>query len=183
MSEDNSTVQYRDITGFPGYRVGDDGSVWSRWRTCRWGTLLTDKWHRLKASVKKDRTAGRAYLYLNLVHNGKAQSCRVHRLILQSFIGPCPLGMESRHLDGNPANNRLDNLRWGTPEENRADNQRNDRHIKGERHPLVKLTEKQVLAIRARRTAGASLRELAAEFGVGVPTISSIANRRSWKHI
>lgn len=30
MPETNSTVEYRIIDGFPGYRVGNDGSVWSR---------------------------------------------------------------------------------------------------------------------------------------------------------
>lgn len=29
MSDANSTVEYRDIKGFPGYRVGSDGSVWT----------------------------------------------------------------------------------------------------------------------------------------------------------
>jgi hypothetical protein len=28
-----SDVEYRDVPGFPGYRVGSDGSVWSGWRT------------------------------------------------------------------------------------------------------------------------------------------------------
>src|SRR5215472_269740 len=31
-SDGQSQVDYRDIPGFPGYRVGDDGSIWSAWR-------------------------------------------------------------------------------------------------------------------------------------------------------
>jgi site-specific DNA-cytosine methylase len=27
-----AAVAYRDVPGFPGYRVGDDGSVWPRYR-------------------------------------------------------------------------------------------------------------------------------------------------------
>lgn len=44
-----------------------------------------------------------------------------HRLVLEAFIGPCPEGMECRHLDGDAGNNRLENLAWGTPIENGED--------------------------------------------------------------
>lgn len=45
----------------------------------------------------------------------------VHVLVLLAFQGPRPRGYQSRHLDGNRFNNRADNLRWGTREENLAD--------------------------------------------------------------
>lgn len=44
-----------------------------------------------------------------------------HALVLETFIGPRPEGMVCRHLNGNPLDNRLENLRWGTPEENAQD--------------------------------------------------------------
>jgi len=51
-----SAVEYRDIPGFPGYRAGDDGSVWSLWkkvfggyRSPRW--VIGDEWKRLKPGV------------------------------------------------------------------------------------------------------------------------------------
>jgi hypothetical protein len=44
---------------------------------------------------------------------------KVHRLVLEAFVGPCPLGMESYHEDNDRANNRLDNLKWATPSENK----------------------------------------------------------------
>lgn len=45
----------------------------------------------------------------------------VHRVILLTFVGPCPDGHEGLHRDGNSFNNRLSNLRWGTRQENIAD--------------------------------------------------------------
>lgn len=42
----------------------------------------------------------------------------VHRVILRTFVGPCPEGMEAGHLDGDARNNRLENLAWVTPKEN-----------------------------------------------------------------
>src|SRR5690242_14784609 len=121
MSAVQATVEYRDIPGFPGYRVGSDGSVWSSWNNSPTNRAITSTWRQLRPSVQKDRTAGRAYWYLNLTRDGGAKTCRVHRLILEAFIGPCPEGMECRHLDGNPANNCLGNLCWGTPAENRSE--------------------------------------------------------------
>lgn len=54
------------------------------------------------------------------------RTMRVHRLVLAAFVGPSP--MLGRHLDGNPKNNRLDNLRYGTPLENSADRIIHGRH-------------------------------------------------------
>lgn len=46
---------------------------------------------------------------------------KVHRAVALAFLGPAPEGCEVCHNDGNPMNNRLDNLRWGTKKENSAD--------------------------------------------------------------
>ena len=68
-----------------------------------------------------------------------------------------------------------------TPKENNADKIRDGTNQSGERHPLVKLTETQVLNIRARN--GENQRLLGEEFGVKQITISNILLRKSWKHI
>jgi hypothetical protein len=44
----------------------------------------------------------------------------VHRLVLLAFVGPCPAGHEVLHLNHQPADNRLENLRYGTRSENIA---------------------------------------------------------------
>lgn len=46
-------------------------------------------------------------------------------LIAETFLGPCPEGMECCHNDDNRANNRLDNLRWDTHQNNVKDGYRN----------------------------------------------------------
>ena len=48
----------------------------------------------------------------------------VHRLVLEAFVGPPREGEECRHLDGNPKNNHLTNLRWGSRRENSLDRTR-----------------------------------------------------------
>jgi hypothetical protein len=62
------TIQYRDISDFPGYRVGDDGSVWSRKRkggNDRSPGRLGDQW-RLLSQCKN----ANGYSCVNLFRDG-----------------------------------------------------------------------------------------------------------------
>jgi hypothetical protein len=45
----------------------------------------------------------------------------IHKLMMQAFVGPCPDGMEVRHVDGNGLNNTLDNLEYATKRQNADD--------------------------------------------------------------
>lgn len=76
------------------YRVSDRGDVWSEPRsTTRGGSL--------KHIIDK-----RGYHYITLTKDGRQRRFQVHRLVMAAFVGACPEGLEVRHLDGNPANNR-----------------------------------------------------------------------------
>lgn len=49
----------------------------------------------------------------------RRKTYRVARLICEAFHGPCPEGMtDVMHMDEAPANNRPENLQWGTRKEN-----------------------------------------------------------------
>ncbi|EME18479.1 NUMOD4 motif-containing HNH endonuclease [Rhodococcus triatomae] len=61
------------------------------------------------------------YLRVGLSHDGRSETRGVHQLVLAAFVGPCPTGFVCRHLDGNPANNGLSNLGYGTRSENNVD--------------------------------------------------------------
>lgn len=52
---------------------------------------------------------------------GIRRTYQVHKLVLLAFVGPCPEGLQVRHLNGIPDDNRLENLTYGTPAENMAD--------------------------------------------------------------
>jgi hypothetical protein len=112
-------VEYRQIPGFPAYRVGTDGSVWTCRRkggNDRSAERLTAVWRPMKLH------AHGGYLRVNLVRDGKHYSRPAHCLVLEAFVGPCPLGMEACHFpDTERSNNRLDNLRWDTRSENMRD--------------------------------------------------------------
>jgi len=132
MSEINS-IEFRPIDGYPGYRVGSDGSVWSAWTHGRGGSFITDTWRLKKQILQKDRTAARSYLRLGLNRDGKTKTFKVHSLILTAFVGPRPEGMECRHLDGVPTHNWPSNLAWGTPEQNRDDSRKHGSYTHGKR--------------------------------------------------
>jgi hypothetical protein len=108
----------------------------------------------------------------------------IHVLVLEAFIGPCPPGLECRHLDGDPSNNALDNLRWGTHLENCVDRDRHGKHHKGARCSWAKLTEDQVREIRAKYVDryGEQTR-LAREYGVNPATIRTIVKGVNWRHL
>ena len=102
------------------------------------------------------------YGYLTVcVYNNKLPHCeRIHRLVLETYIGPCPPDMECRHLDGNPANNKLNNLKWGTPKENHLDMKLHGTRGKpmlgrtGEKHPSSKLSDVERKEIRNLYSTG-----------------------------
>ena len=52
---------------------------------------------------------------------GRKNSQCVHKLVLLAFVGAAPDKHECLHINGNPADNRLSNLRWGTRSENMRD--------------------------------------------------------------
>lgn len=64
------------------------------------------------------------YPSVAVCRDGKYQMRYVHQMVLECFAGPRPAGFEGCHYDGDRRNNRLDNLRWDTPQANGADRSR-----------------------------------------------------------
>lgn len=115
----NDTVQYRDIPGVPGYRVGSDGSVW----TCRLmgahsSRRGTGEWRRCR-SYRRPYGCRYVVVCFRVVPGGPISCHYIHQLVLEAFVGACPEGMEARHFpDRDTSNNRLENLRWATHQQN-----------------------------------------------------------------
>ena len=106
-------VEVKTISGFPNYAISKDGRVWSNPRKhCN----PAGKW--LIPGI-----GWYGHLTFVLRKGGKSHSIGTHRLLLETYVGPCPKGKECRHLDGNPKNNNLENLTWGTEKENQQEKQ------------------------------------------------------------
>lgn len=178
MSEGNSTVEYRDIQGEPGYRVGNDGTVWSC-KTMGVRSVIGESWHKLHPSP---HSAGYRVIVLRK-GAGPTRMFFVHALVLNAFVGPCPEGMQCRHLDGIPHNNLLSNLCWGTPIENAHDKIRHGRVAFGEKHSYAKLKETDIAEIFRRRSEGETFVKIANDLKVTPGTIRAVWIGRSWKHI
>jgi len=162
----------KPILEYPNYNVTSDGKVWN------------NKYKRFL----KPTTGTDGYLQITLCEAGRQKNCKIHRLVLEAFVGPCPINQECRHLNGNPADNRLENLKWGTCSENIADAIKHGTHCclnnTGEKHGRAKLTERKVRQIRMLYTTGDfTQRELGRMFGVAGASINSIVHRKNWKHL
>jgi hypothetical protein len=96
---------------------------------------------------------------------------------MESFVGPCPDGLEVCHNDGNPENNKLSNLRYGTQSSNQID------RIMHGGNPLVKLKPEQIPVILERLARGEKGYKLASEYNVSPATISMIRNKRTWFYV
>jgi hypothetical protein len=158
MAEFDPNVEYRDVQGFPGYRVGSDGSVWSC-RTRGTSALFRDGWHQLKPCIRnlrKHKPSHRPALYKRtcLTRDGRQVVVSVHILVCEAFHGPRPKGMFACHDNGNSLDNRAENVLWKTPRENVADAMRHGTHTHGERHPRATITDDIVRKIRQLNAAG-----------------------------
>lgn len=102
----------------------------------------------------------------------------VHRVVLQAFLGPCPLGHEVNHVNGVKSDNRAENLEYVTRSANVA-------HAYGiattrrENRQLTKLAAKDVLV---RYSQGVTKSALAKEFGISRTSIQRLIRRETCFH-
>ena len=93
----------KDIKGYEGlYAITEDGKVWS-YRRKIYLKPHTDCYHNLRIGLSQD---------------GILTHFLVHRLVAEAYI-PNPNGYDQVfHIDGNNANNCVDNLQWIAKKEN-----------------------------------------------------------------
>jgi len=122
-----------------------------------------------------------------VLNQGRAVTFKVDVLVLMTFVGPRPPGMESCHEDDDKLNNKLSNLRWDTHYANGQDALRNGLMQIGEQCHKAKLTEDDVRQIRREYRLGTTMRAsavwLARKYGISRGMVVDIVNRRYWKHV
>lgn len=182
------------------YEVSDLGRVWVHDRATeitrvRLGQTQTYTKHVpgriLKPGMDVRRGRSNAYCHVVLTdYSGIRTQVKVHQLVLWAFVGRCPEGQETCHGNGNPTDNRLENLRWGTRKQNADDRARHGTSPVGERNPAAKLTLEQVAEIRRlwcstkylsrKDSARWTQQRLSEMFDVSLPLISFIVNNKIW---
>lgn len=155
---------WRDIPSHEGaYQVSDQGRVRSLDRRL----LFTDgRAPRVKGRILRPGSKPSGHLSVYLPEGSRD----VHALVLRAFVGPRPMGLEARHLDGNEKNNRISNLEYATLTRNSQDK----KWHKGASNHTLKLKPADILDIKRRLGLRETGRALAREFKVNETTISCI---------
>jgi hypothetical protein len=135
-------------------------------------------WAGRMIATSRDR---KGYPTVGLFNGRSTRSVKIHRLVAAAFLGDRPPGFQVNHIDGDKTNNRVGNLAYVSPEENRAHAHRIGLLV-GLRVPK-KLNEQAVKAIRLLASRGTSLRLLARLHGVCHQTIREVVHRETWKHV
>lgn len=105
---------FKPVPDYPGYEISNYGRVISHKR---------GRPRVIKGTVDK------GYIRVDLRRDGKSKLNSVHRLVAQAHIGPPPSDKPHvLHANDIPTDNRLANLRFGTPTENHHDKVLNGNH-------------------------------------------------------
>lgn len=162
------------VIGFPGYEVSDQGRVRSLDRMIHYAASRKSIAYAMLRQGRILRPGPQASGHLTVLLGRAGGSRLVHHLVLEAFLGPCPPGMEGRHLDGDPVHNAFSNLVWDT----RGNNSRDKKWHDGCVH--YKLKPPQIAAIKTRLQDSyhGLLTDLAREFNVSVSAISHIKQGR-----
>jgi predicted XRE-type DNA-binding protein len=172
----------KPIPNFPGYFADTDGNIWTGIKIGRRTRTNTG------APIRKLKPGldNYGYLIVRLYYEKKPRTRTVHQLILETFIGPRPSGMECCHKKGIKLDNRLSQLRWDTRSNNAKDRFKHGTmpNQKGEKNNHATLNSSQVIEIkRLLKEKQLNQREISEMFNVTQATISCIKTGKTWTHI
>lgn len=163
---------WKAVSGFEEfYEVSNIGRVRS-WKNGRHGISNYSK-------ILKPGTDGGGYLIVFLSKNKIVIRRHVAHLIIETFTGNRPEGMEVNHLDGIKTNNSISNLKYCTSSQNKLHAFRNGLNHRGEKHPNSILSESDVFKIRKLLYHKKPL-EIAKIFKVSKGAITGIKSGVNW---
>lgn len=157
-------VDVRQIPGMPGWLARADG----------WVMAPCGRWTR-GSSNSRHKPYLRVWVY---DHKGGRKGILVHRLILLAFVGECPPGMQVRHKDDDKNNNAIENLSYGTCQQNRHDCYYNGKA----KTPGAKLTWDDVVQIREMAANGVRQARMVERFAISSAHVSNIIAGKTWKY-
>lgn len=156
------SIEWLPVPGFEDrYEVSNSGEVRNR----------------TTGYVRKQHADSSGHLRIGLWNGKTMVTAKVHRLVARAFIGEPSDGQEVCHSDGNPSNNSVGNLRWGTRAENVADRIKHGRTFRGGSPRLIPESEWEAIVDRARK--GERKRLIAEDYGVTEDVIRRIVQQQA----
>lgn len=166
---------WKEVPGYNGrYEVSDLGRV----RTVKYPS------GRMRESpiIRKQKTKN-GYSLVILNGNKAATTYLVHRLVLSSFTSFQPRHIQCMHLNHIRLDNRLENLKWGTNQDNMNHMVKDGRQTLGERNPMAKLKNHDIIEIRYLKKLGLNNCQIADVFGIQRESVRDILLGKKWSHI
>ena len=125
----------------------------------------------------------KGYIRVSVIENGVRKYRNSSRLICRAFHGKDEESLVL-HNNGNPADNRPENLRYGTARDNYFDSVKHGTNSKGIAHGLSKLKPEDIKIIREKyNNGGITYKQLGVMFGVTACAIYRVIKKDNWKWV
>lgn len=166
--------EWRAVAGLEDlYEVSSRGRVRSKGRVRTFTRYFPPK-------EMKGSPANGGYLKVTLRSMEEPVTRNIHVLVAEAFHGPRPDGSVAAHANGDPSDNRAENLRWATQRENTRDRWSHGTEPAGEKNGSARITADDVRYIRGSQRSND---ELASMFGVSAGHVKNVRRRASWGHV
>jgi len=122
------------IPGFKNEAISQSGKV----------IAINHRFRSMCDRVKKWRLGGykRRYARVGLGPGKNGVDAYIHRLVLLAWVGSPPSEFhQAEHIDGNPLNNNISNLKWATPKENSLRKKEHGTSGAGELNAMAKISD------------------------------------------
>lgn len=160
---------WKKIFGYPGYEVSNLG----RARSFKYK----------KEKFLKPAMGTNGYLLISPSKKGIQKPRTLHRIIAKAFI-PNPLNKPFVcHKNNIKIDNRVENLYWGTRQDNTNDRELSENHSRGSNSPTSKLNDFQVKRIRLMREIQTNGKVIANIFKISLTHVYRLASRKRWPHL
>lgn len=170
-------IEYKFLEDYPGYRFGSDGSIWSGWNN---HGDLTNNWRRLNGNV-----GALGYRKITIKHKDRGQiTMNFNVLILEAFVGPkSKRYLQCCHIDHNKLNNNIDNLFWGTHQDNIDGNVESNIHPHGESHGRAIINDEIARKAKILLGNGISCIKVSKLLHIPKHIVWRIKSGKSWGHV
>jgi hypothetical protein len=161
---------WKEIPGWPEYECSSFGNVR---RIAKGRGVIPNR-------ILKHQKLKTGYVKVSLCRDSKRKEYCIHSLVMLTFVGERPKGMDVCHYNGIKTDNRIDNLRYDTRQNNQRDNVKNNRDNRGEKCGSHKWDRSIVIQIIKRSRNGEVISKVAREYGMLPGTAYGITSRRNW---